>query len=301
MRRRPGAGRVVRIEFEAVFHTAEVFINGKKAGEHVGKGYTAFAIDITDLLEFGRRNTVAVRADNSFSPDHAAAAGLLRLDAGRRDHPAGPSPRDVPGLPRRRLGRRRSRSDPGHGLSDGHGPSFAIPRTRRRRSTSGRASSTRRAASPSGKTRAPSGPRSPRGRRARSLCPRSFSTGRGSGTSTILTSTSWRSASRRKSEIVHRLVDDLRHPQDRGPGDGVPAQRRTGPAGRRRAHGRQPPGFRHGRAGRLDRPRPRRSQGAQLRLHPCPLAAGPPGPRLLRPPRHPHPARGAHVGPGDFQ
>jgi beta-galactosidase len=61
-------GRVVRIEFEAVFHTAEVFVNGIEAGEHVGKGYTAFAFDISGLLEFGRRNTVAVRTDNSFSP-----------------------------------------------------------------------------------------------------------------------------------------------------------------------------------------------------------------------------------------
>jgi len=60
-------GDVVRIEFEAVFHRAEVFVNGKRAGEHVGKGYTAFALDITALLEYGRRNTVAVRVDNSFT------------------------------------------------------------------------------------------------------------------------------------------------------------------------------------------------------------------------------------------
>jgi beta-glucuronidase len=59
--------KAVRIEFEAVFHTAVVYINGKKAGEHAGKGYTAFAFDISGLLEFGRLNTVAVRADNSFS------------------------------------------------------------------------------------------------------------------------------------------------------------------------------------------------------------------------------------------
>jgi beta-glucuronidase len=59
--------KAVRIEFEAVFHTATVFINGKKAGEHAGKGYTAFAFDISGLLEFGRLNTVAVRADNAFS------------------------------------------------------------------------------------------------------------------------------------------------------------------------------------------------------------------------------------------
>ncbi len=62
-------GKVVRVEFEAVYHTAAVFVNGHKAGQHVGKGYTAFALDITGLLEFGRRNVIAVRADNSFAPN----------------------------------------------------------------------------------------------------------------------------------------------------------------------------------------------------------------------------------------
>jgi beta-galactosidase len=61
-------GRVVRVEFEAVYHTAAVFVNGRKAGEHVGKGYTAFVLDITGLLQFGGRNVIAVRADNSFAP-----------------------------------------------------------------------------------------------------------------------------------------------------------------------------------------------------------------------------------------
>jgi len=61
-------GQVVRVEFEAVYHTAEVFINGKRVGEHIGKGYTAFTLDITGLLEFGGRNVIAVRADNSFAP-----------------------------------------------------------------------------------------------------------------------------------------------------------------------------------------------------------------------------------------
>jgi beta-galactosidase len=62
-------GRVVRVEFEAVFHTAEVFVNGKRAGEHAGKGYTAFTVDVSGLLEFGTRNTITVRIDNSFAPD----------------------------------------------------------------------------------------------------------------------------------------------------------------------------------------------------------------------------------------
>ncbi len=60
--------KVVRVEFEAVFHTAEVFVNGRRAGEHAGKGYTAFTLDISGLVEFGRPNTIAVRVDNSFAP-----------------------------------------------------------------------------------------------------------------------------------------------------------------------------------------------------------------------------------------
>ena len=57
----------VRIEFEAVFHTAVVWINGRPAGEHVGKGYTAFTLDIGQLLHYGALNMLAVRVDNTFS------------------------------------------------------------------------------------------------------------------------------------------------------------------------------------------------------------------------------------------
>jgi beta-glucuronidase len=56
----------VRIEFEAVFHSASVTINGQAAGVHTRKGYTAFAFDITRLLRFGAKNEVVVRVDNAF-------------------------------------------------------------------------------------------------------------------------------------------------------------------------------------------------------------------------------------------
>ena len=56
----------VRIEFEAVFHTATIWVNGELAGEHVRKGYTAFVLDITRLLRWGKSNTLAVRVDNAF-------------------------------------------------------------------------------------------------------------------------------------------------------------------------------------------------------------------------------------------
>jgi len=57
----------VRIEFEAVFHSAHVWINGASAGEHARKAYTAFAFDVTNLIQWDRPNTIAVRVDNSFN------------------------------------------------------------------------------------------------------------------------------------------------------------------------------------------------------------------------------------------
>jgi beta-galactosidase len=65
---------VVRIEFEAVFHTATIWVNGQPAGEHSRKGYTAFTLDITPFLRWGQSNTVAVRVDNAFN-DHMLPRG----------------------------------------------------------------------------------------------------------------------------------------------------------------------------------------------------------------------------------
>jgi beta-galactosidase len=58
------ASQHVRIEFEAVNHTSHVFLNGKPVGEHVGKGYTAFTLDLSPHLNFGGENTLVVRVDN---------------------------------------------------------------------------------------------------------------------------------------------------------------------------------------------------------------------------------------------
>ena len=56
----------VRLEFEAVFHSAVVWLNGVRVGEHLLKGYTAFTVDLTGTLEPGRTNFLAVEVDNSF-------------------------------------------------------------------------------------------------------------------------------------------------------------------------------------------------------------------------------------------
>jgi beta-glucuronidase len=72
----PGAWlhSLVRIEFEAVFHTATIWVNGQPAGEHARKGYTAFTLDITQFLRWGKTNTVAVRVDSAFN-DHMLPRG----------------------------------------------------------------------------------------------------------------------------------------------------------------------------------------------------------------------------------
>ena len=58
--------QTVRIEFEAVFHSASLWVNGEKADEHLRKGYTAFTIDVTHLLHYGQENVFVVKVENSF-------------------------------------------------------------------------------------------------------------------------------------------------------------------------------------------------------------------------------------------
>src|ERR1700693_6528825 len=48
----------VRVEFEAVFHTATVWVNGSPAGDHARKGYTAFTLDIRDVMRWGQTNDI---------------------------------------------------------------------------------------------------------------------------------------------------------------------------------------------------------------------------------------------------
>ena len=57
----------MRVEFEAVFHSAKVWVNGNYAGEHLRKAYTAFAIDIGRNLHWDKPNTIVVRVDNAFN------------------------------------------------------------------------------------------------------------------------------------------------------------------------------------------------------------------------------------------
>jgi hypothetical protein len=71
------------LEFEAAFQDAEVFVNGTRAGEHLG-GYTGFSMDISKLLHAGD-NVIAVRVNNLWngqlnprSGEHVFSGGIYR-------------------------------------------------------------------------------------------------------------------------------------------------------------------------------------------------------------------------------
>ncbi len=57
----------VFIEFEGVHNATELWVNGKKVGNHDINGYIPFHFDITNFVEFGKENSIAVKADNRFS------------------------------------------------------------------------------------------------------------------------------------------------------------------------------------------------------------------------------------------
>ena len=56
------------LRFEGVASTAHLYINGQFAGKHEG-AYSAFAIEISSFLKFGKPNEILVKADNSPRPD----------------------------------------------------------------------------------------------------------------------------------------------------------------------------------------------------------------------------------------
>lgn len=56
-------GNCVMLTLEGVAHESEVFLNGKKIGEH-HCGYTAFSIDLSNELNYGQENVLAVKVDS---------------------------------------------------------------------------------------------------------------------------------------------------------------------------------------------------------------------------------------------
>ena len=79
-------GKRLFLQFDGAAHIAYVYVNGTLAAEH-HTGYTAFRVEISDLVEYGKSNTVAVRLDTTENPstppfgfviDYLTYSGLYR-------------------------------------------------------------------------------------------------------------------------------------------------------------------------------------------------------------------------------
>lgn len=62
------AGKRLYLYFEGANQVAEVAVNGRPAGRHVG-GYSAFAFDVSDLVRIDEENEIEVRLDNRHDED----------------------------------------------------------------------------------------------------------------------------------------------------------------------------------------------------------------------------------------
>jgi beta-galactosidase len=77
------SGKSVFLEFQAAFDQAQIYVDGKQVGEHIG-GYNGFSIDITSAIKTGD-NVVAVRLNNKWNAqippltgDHTFQGGIYR-------------------------------------------------------------------------------------------------------------------------------------------------------------------------------------------------------------------------------
>ena len=77
------SGKRVFLEFQAAFDQAQIYLNGKQVGQHIG-GYNGFSIDISSAMTTGD-NVVAVRLNNNWNAqlppqtgDHTFQGGIYR-------------------------------------------------------------------------------------------------------------------------------------------------------------------------------------------------------------------------------
>lgn len=79
--------KILRIEFDAIYRDAWIWVNGKLVGEHLGSGWTKFGFAIDEAWNPGQQNLIVVRVDNRFSEkalpykrssDWPADGGIIR-------------------------------------------------------------------------------------------------------------------------------------------------------------------------------------------------------------------------------
>ncbi len=73
------SGRIFRIDFDGVYRNSEVWINGNYLGKRP-YGYVPFSYELTKFLQYGKKNVIAVKVDNSHQPDsrYYSGSGIYR-------------------------------------------------------------------------------------------------------------------------------------------------------------------------------------------------------------------------------
>ncbi len=75
------SGRRLVLKFHSAQIVADVYVNGTWIGQHRG-GYVAFTFDITQAVNFGATNVLAVRVDNSYVTDVGPESGDFTIGGG---------------------------------------------------------------------------------------------------------------------------------------------------------------------------------------------------------------------------
>jgi beta-galactosidase len=76
-----GADRVVKLSFLGANQVAEVWLNEKYLGKHIG-GYTGFEFDVSAVIRRGAQNVLAVKVDNSYNYDIPPHSGDFNIYGG---------------------------------------------------------------------------------------------------------------------------------------------------------------------------------------------------------------------------
>jgi len=70
-------GKRVAVVFDGIYHKATIYVNGQKVGYH-RYGYTSFEYDITDYIQYGKSNVLAVHVDHAEESRWYTGSGIYR-------------------------------------------------------------------------------------------------------------------------------------------------------------------------------------------------------------------------------